>query len=96
MINDYYLILVKLFIKGYIYIKEKTKMPSLLRNINRGYYKENGIKKESGAMMAIIESNLKKKNSELEKDDKVMVMDGGVVRRQLKKFNKTIKSKNDI
>jgi hypothetical protein len=71
-------------------------MPMLLRNPSRGYYKNDSIKKESGAMMAIIESNLKKKNAELEKDDKVMVMDGGVVRRQLKKFNKTIKSKNDI
>lgn len=75
-------------------MKTKEKMPSLLRNINRGYYKENGIKKESGAMMAIIESNLKKKNAELESQDKVM--DGGSVKRQLKKFDKKIKSKNEI
>ena len=44
--------------------------------------------------MAIIESNLKKKNADAEKEDKII--DGGSVKRQLKKFNKTIKSKNDI
>jgi hypothetical protein len=69
-------------------------MPMLLRNPSRGYYKNNSIKKESGAMMAIIESNLKKKNADAEAQEKPL--DGGAVKRQLKKFNKTIKSKNDI
>jgi len=45
-------------------------------------------------MMAIIESNLKKKNADAEAQEKPL--DGGAVKRQLKKFNKTIKSKNDI
>ena len=69
-------------------------MPSLLRNINHGYYSKDSIKRESKDLMSIVESNLKKKNSELESQDKAM--DGGAVKRQLKKFNKMIKSKNDI
>lgn len=69
-------------------------MPSLLRNINRGYYAQDGIKRESKDMMNIVESNLKKKEAEAIAEEKPT--SGGAVKRQLKKFNKTIKSKNDI
>jgi len=69
-------------------------MPNLLKSVSKGYYRQNSIKRESKDMMAIIESNLKKKNADAEKEDKII--DGGSVKRQLKKFNKTIKSKNDI
>jgi hypothetical protein len=69
-------------------------MPSLLKSISKGYYNQDSIKRESKDMMAIIEQGIKKKNADAEKEDKII--DGGAVKRQLKKFNKTIKSKNDI
>ena len=69
-------------------------MPSLLRAMSRGYNNQDSIKRESRDMMAIIEQGLKKKNADAEAQEKPL--DGGAVKRQLKKFNKTIKSKNDI
>lgn len=44
--------------------------------------------------MAIIESNLKKKNALAEKEEKPT--EGGAVKRQLKKFDKKIKEKTMI
>jgi len=69
-------------------------MPSLLRNVQKGYYAQDGIKRESKDMMNIIEQGLKKKEAEAIAEEKPT--SGGAVKRQLKKFNKTIKSKNDI
>ena len=68
-------------------------MPSLLRNVQKGYYAQDGIKRESRDMMSIVETNLKKKEAEAIAEDKPT--SGGAVKRQLKKFNKTIKSKNE-
>ena len=45
-------------------------------------------------MMAIIESNLKKKAALAEKEEKPT--EGGVVKRQLKKFDKKIREKTMI
>jgi hypothetical protein len=70
-------------------------MPSLLRNINRGYYAQDGIKRESKDLMAIIEQGMKKKEQEAVAQDKPTTS-GGAVKRQLAKFDKIIKSKRDI
>jgi hypothetical protein len=66
-------------------------MPNLLKSVSKGYYRQNSIKRESKDMMAIIESNLKKKNALAEKEEKPT--EGGVVKRQLKKFDKKIRDK---
>jgi ElaB/YqjD/DUF883 family membrane-anchored ribosome-binding protein len=68
-------------------------MPTLLRNIQKGYYNQDSIKRESKDLMAIIESNLKKKNNVAEKEEKPL--EGGA-KRQLQKFDKKIKSKSKI
>jgi hypothetical protein len=68
-------------------------MPSLLRNVQKGYYAQDGIKRESKDMMNIIEQGLKKKNAEAEASDKPL--EGGV-KRQLAKFDKKIKSKSKV
>ena len=68
-------------------------MPSLLKSMSRGYYSKDSIKRESKDMMAIIEQGIKKKEAEAIAEDKPT--SGGAVKRQLKKFNKTIKSKNE-
>ena len=68
-------------------------MPTLLRNIQKGYYNQDSIKKESRDLMSIIESNLKKKNTAAEKEEKPL--EGGA-KRQLQKFDKKIKSKSKI
>jgi len=65
-------------------------MPSLLRNVQKGYYAQDGIKRESKDLMSIVESNLKKKNAEAESSEKPL--EGGA-KRQLAKFDKKIKSK---
>jgi hypothetical protein len=69
-------------------------MPSLLRNIQKGYYSQDSIKRESKDLMSIIESNLKKKNNIAEQEEKPT--EGGAVKRQLKKFNKKIQEKAKI
>jgi hypothetical protein len=68
-------------------------MPSLLKSVTRGYYAQDGIKRESKDMMSIVESNLKKKNSEAEASEKPL--EGGA-KRQLAKFDKKIKQKNRV
>lgn len=68
-------------------------MPSLLRNVQKGYYAQDGIKRESKDMMAIIEQGIKKKNAEAEASDKPL--EGGA-KRQLAKFEKKIKSKSKV
>ena len=68
-------------------------MPSLLRNVQKGYYAQDGIKKESKDMMAIIEQGIKKKNAEAEASEKPL--EGGA-KRQLAKFDKKIKQKNRV
>jgi hypothetical protein len=68
-------------------------MPSLLRNINRGYYAQDGIKRESKDMIDIIKTNLTKKNNEADAADKPI--EGGA-KRQLQKFDKKIKSKSKV
>lgn len=68
-------------------------MPTLLRNIQKGYYNQDSIKKESRDLMSIIESNLKKKITAAEKEEKPL--EGGA-KRQLQKFDKKIKSKSKI
>ena len=69
-------------------------MPSLLRAVSKGYYNQDSIRRESRDMMSIIESNLKKKQVEAEKEEKPT--EGGAVKRQLKKFNKKIQEKAKI
>ena len=69
-------------------------MPSLLRNVQKGYYSQDSIKRESRDLMSIIESNLKKKNNIAEQEEKPT--EGGAVKRQLKKFNKKIQEKAKI
>ena len=69
------------------------KMPSLLRNVQKGYYAQDGIKRESRDMMSIIDANLKKKNAEAEASEKPL--EGGA-KRQLQKFEKKIKSKSKV
>lgn len=69
-------------------------MPSLLRAVSKGYYNQDSIRRESRDMMSIIESNLKKKQAEAEKEEKPT--EGGTVKRQLKKFNKKIQDKTKI
>jgi len=69
-------------------------MPSLLRAVSKGYYNQDSIRRESRDMMSIIESNLKKKQVEAEKEEKPT--EGGTVKRQLKKFNKKIQEKAKI
>lgn len=68
-------------------------MPSLLRNVQKGYYAQDGIKRESRDMMSIVETNLKKKNAEAEASEKPL--EGGA-KRQLQKFEKKIKSKSKV
>ena len=68
-------------------------MPSLLRNVQKGYYAQDGIKRESKDMMAIIEQGIKKKNAEAEASEKPL--EGGA-KRQLAKFDKKIKSKSKV
>jgi hypothetical protein len=68
-------------------------MPSLLRSVTRGYYAQDGIKRESKDLMSIVETNLKKKNAEAEASEKPI--EGGV-RRQLQKFNQKIKAKSKV
>ena len=68
-------------------------MPSLLRNVQKGYYAQDGIKRESRDMMSIIDANLKKKNAEAEASEKPL--EGGA-KRQLQKFEKKIKSKSKV
>jgi len=68
-------------------------MPILLKSMSRGYYSKDSIKRESKDLMSIIESNLRKKNTEAEKEEKPL--EGGA-KRQLQKFDKKIKSKAKI
>jgi hypothetical protein len=68
-------------------------MPSLLRNVQKGYYKQDSIKRESKDMIDIIKINLTKKNNEAEAADKPL--EGGA-KRQLQKFDKKIKSKSKV
>jgi hypothetical protein len=68
-------------------------MPSLLRNINHGYYSKDSIKRESKDLMAIIEQGIKKKNAEAEASEKPL--EGGA-KRQLQKFNQKIKAKSKV
>ena len=68
-------------------------MPSLLKSVTRGYYAQDGIKRESKDMMAIIEQGIKKKNAEAEASEKPL--EGGA-KRQLAKFEKKIKSKTKV
>jgi len=69
-------------------------MPSLLRNVQKGYYKQDSIKRESKDMIDIIKTNLTKKNNEAEAADKPL--EGGAVKYQLAKFDKKIKSKSKV
>lgn len=69
-------------------------MPSLLRNVQKGYYAQDGIKRESKDMMAIIEQGLKKKEAEAIAEEKPT--SGGAVKYQLAKFDKKIKSKSKV
>ena len=68
-------------------------MPSLLKSMSRGYYNQDSIKRESKDMMSIVESNMKRKEAEAEKEEKPL-MSGAKL--QLAKFDKKIKSKSSI
>jgi hypothetical protein len=69
-------------------------MPSLLRNVQKGYYSKDSIKRESKDLMAIIEQGLKKKEAEAIAEEKPT--SGGAVKYQLAKFDKKIKSKSKV
>jgi hypothetical protein len=70
-------------------------MPTLAKNVQKGYYSKNSIKSVSKKLEEAVISNYKKQFAELAKLEKEEQLQGGA-KRQIKVFDKKIKQKLTI